>query len=206
MRSADGKLPSWEGLGVGDGRKDASHDDTHPLPLPGGELRRRCVTSVDNIMNLQLTVNGKKRQLEVDDSMRLLDILREKLDLTGTKEGCGIGECGACTVIMNGEAVCSCLVLAAQAQGANIETVESLEQNDTLSDLQAAFLRHGAVQCGFCTPGMLMSAKALLDRNPHPTEQEIRKALEGNLCRCTGYIPIVEAVNDVSQENARSSR
>jgi len=134
--------------------------------------------------------------------MRLLDILREKLDLTGTKEGCGIGECGACTVIMNGEAVCSCLVLAAQAQGAHIETVESLEQNDTLSDLQAAFLRHGAVQCGFCTPGMLMSAKALLDRNPHPTEQEIKKALEGNLCRCTGYIPIVAAVNDVSQEHA----
>ena len=150
------------------------------------------------MMNLQLTVNGKKRQLDVDDSMRLLDILREKLDLTGTKEGCGIGECGACTVIMNGEAVCSCLVLAAQAQGAKIETVESLEQNDTLSDLQEAFLRHGAVQCGFCTPGMLMSAKALLDRNPHPTEQEIRTALEGNLCRCTGYIPIVAAVKDMS--------
>ena len=148
------------------------------------------------MINLELIVNGKKRQLEVEDSMRLLDILREKLDLTGTKEGCGIGECGACTVIMNGEAVCSCLVLAAQAQGANIETVESLEQNGTLSDLQAAFLRHGAVQCGFCTPGMLMSAKALLDRNPHPTEQEIKKALEGNLCRCTGYIPIVEAVKD----------
>ena len=156
------------------------------------------------MINLQLTVNGKKRQLEVEDSMRLLDILREKLDLTGTKEGCGIGECGACTVIMNGEAVCSCLVLAAQAQGANIETVESLEQNDTLSDLQAAFLQHGAVQCGFCTPGMLMSAKALLDRNPHPTEQEIKKALEGNLCRCTGYIPIIEAVKAVSRTSSTS--
>ncbi len=150
------------------------------------------------MIELQCTVNGQERQLEVDESMRLLDVLRDKLDLTGTKEGCGIGECGACTVIMNGEAVCSCLVLAAQAQDAVVETVENLEQDTVLSDLQAAFLRHGAVQCGFCTPGMLMSAKALLDQNPHPTEQEIKKALEGNLCRCTGYVPILDAVKNVA--------
>ena len=151
------------------------------------------------MINLQFTVNGKQVQHEVEDSMRLLDILRVKLNLTGTKEGCGIGECGACTVIMNGDAVCSCLVLAAQVQGAEIETVESLEQNSVLSRLQQAFLKHGAIQCGFCTPGMLMSAKALLDKNPHPTEEEIKTALEGNLCRCTGYIPIVEAVKDAAK-------
>jgi len=151
------------------------------------------------IMDLQFTVNGKAAQLEVDDALRLVDILREKLDLTGTKEGCGVGECGACTVIMNGDAVCSCLILAGQLQGAEIETVESLEENGVLSRLQQAFLEHGAVQCGFCTPGMLMSAKALLDRNAQPTEQEIKDALAGNLCRCTGYAPIVEAVKAVAQ-------
>lgn len=151
------------------------------------------------MLDLQFTVNGKEVQLEVEDSMRLLDILRLELGLTGTKEGCGIGECGACTVIMNGDAVCSCLVLAAQAQGAIVETVENLEQDGVLSRLQQAFLDHGAIQCGFCTPGMLMSAKALLDRNPHPSEEEIRQALEGNLCRCTGYIPIIEAVKAAAQ-------
>lgn len=149
------------------------------------------------MIDLQFTVNGKTVQLEVEDSLRLVDILREKLDLTGTKEGCGIGECGACTVIMNGEAVCSCLILAGQLQGAEIETVENLGREGVLSRLQQAFLEHGAVQCGFCTPGMLMSAKALLDKTPHPTEEEIKTALEGNLCRCTGYIPIIEAVKAV---------
>ena len=150
--------------------------------------------------NVQFTVNGKATQLELDDSMRLIDVLREKLDLTGTKEGCGIGECGACTVILNGEAVCSCLILAGQLEGAEVETVENLEQDGVLSSLQQAFLDHGAVQCGICTPGMLMSAKALLDRNPHPTEEEIKTALEGNLCRCTGYIPILDAVKDVAKQ------
>ena len=149
------------------------------------------------MINLTFTVNGKKIQLEVEDSLRLVDILRVKLNLTGTKEGCGIGECGACTVIMNGDAVCSCLILAGQLEGAEIETVENLERDGVLSRLQQAFLEHGAVQCGFCTPGMLMSAKALLDKTPHPTEEEIKTALEGNLCRCTGYIPIVEAVKAV---------
>jgi carbon-monoxide dehydrogenase small subunit len=149
------------------------------------------------VINLTFTVNEEKIQLEVEDSLRLVDILRERLDLTGTKEGCGIGECGACTVIMNGDAVCSCLILAGQLEGAEIETVENLERDGVLSRLQQAFLEHGAVQCGFCTPGMLMSAKALLDKTSHPTEEEIKTALEGNLCRCTGYIPIIEAVKDV---------
>lgn len=151
------------------------------------------------MLDLQFTVNGKEVQLEVNDSMRLLDILRLELSLTGTKEGCGVGECGACTVIMNGDAVCSCLVLAAQVQGAIVQTVENLEQNGVLSRLQQAFLEHGAIQCGFCTPGMLMSAKALLDKNPHPSEEEIKQALEGNLCRCTGYIPILDAIKAAAQ-------
>ncbi|PID59105.1 (2Fe-2S)-binding protein [candidate division KSB3 bacterium] len=147
---------------------------------------------------LHFTVNGRPVRLELDDSMRLIDVLREKLNLTGTKEGCGIGECGACTVILNGDAVCSCLILAGQLEGAEVETVENLAQDGVLSSLQQAFLEHGAIQCGICTPGMLMSAKALLDRNPHPTEEEIKTALEGNLCRCTGYFPIVHAVKDVA--------
>ena len=118
------------------------------------------------MIDLKFKVNGKKIEIKVDDSQRLLDILRNKLDLSGTKEGCGIGECGACTVIMNGEAVNSCLIFAEQVQDAQIETVENLEQDEVLSNLQKAFLNHGAIQCGFCTPGMLMSAKALLDKNP----------------------------------------
>lgn len=149
------------------------------------------------MIDLKFKVNGKKIKLKVDDSMRLLDILRDKLDLTGTKEGCGVGECGACTVIMNGDAVNSCLIFAEQVQDAQIETVENLEQNGVLSKLQKAFLNHGAIQCGFCTPGMLMSTKALLDKNPNPTLDEIKTALEGNLCRCTGYIPIIESIQSL---------
>lgn len=145
-------------------------------------------------MKIHFTVNGNEEILDVSDSKRLLDILREDLHLTGTKEGCAIGECGACTVIMNGKAVHACLVLACQCDSADIQTIESLETDHTLSRLQQAFLEHGAVQCGYCTPGMLMSAKALLDAKPHPTEDEIKTALEGNLCRCTGYIQIVAAV------------
>ncbi len=147
---------------------------------------------------ITLTVNNKIHQIEVDDSWRLIDVLREQLGLTGTKEGCGIGECGACTVIMNGEAVCSCLILAGQLKDAKIETIENIEKDHLLSRLQQMFVEHGAIQCGFCTPGMLMSAKALLDKNPNPEEDEIKEALEGNLCRCTGYIPIVNAVKAVN--------
>ena len=146
--------------------------------------------------NLKFNVNGKDVEITVDDSLRLLDILRDELGLTGTKEGCAVGECGACTVIMNGEAVNSCMILAEQVQNAKVETVENLEKNEVLSKLQDAFLDNGAIQCGFCTPGMLMSAKALLDKNPSPTEEEIKTALEGNLCRCTGYIPILNSVKD----------
>ncbi len=153
------------------------------------------------MIDLEFQVNGKEVHLKVDDSKRLLDILREDLDLTGTKEGCSVGECGACTVIMNGDAVASCLVLAAQIQGSIIETVENLEKDEVLSQLQESFLDNGAVQCGFCTPGMLMSAKALLNKNSNPTEEEIKTALEGNLCRCTGYIPIIDSVKEAVNKN-----
>ena len=151
------------------------------------------------MINLKLNVNGIDHELEVEDSLRLLDILRDELRLTGTKEGCAVGECGACTVIMNGDAVNSCLILASQANNAIIETVENLEQDDILSKLQNAFVDEGAIQCGFCTPGMLMSAKALLDKTPHPTEDQIKEALEGNLCRCTGYVPILNAVKKAAE-------
>ena len=152
------------------------------------------------MINLNFNVNGKDVKLTVDDSLRLLDILRDELGLTGTKEGCAIGECGACTVIMNGEAVNSCMILAEQVQNAKVETVENLEKNEVLSKLQDAFLDNGAIQCGFCTPGMLMSAKALLDKNQNPSEEEIKTALEGNLCRCTGYIPILNSVKDAVEK------
>ncbi len=150
---------------------------------------------------IALNVNGIDHVIEIEENRRLLDVLREELSLTGTKEGCGIGECGACTVILNGEAVNSCLILAVQADGGTVLTVEGLEQEGEMSRLQKAFLEHGAVQCGFCTPGMLMSAKALLDRNPHPTEAEIREAIAGNLCRCTGYKQIVEAIDAATNES-----
>ncbi len=152
------------------------------------------------MINLNFNVNGKDVKLTVDDSLRLLDILRDEMGLTGTKEGCAVGECGACTVIMNGEAVNSCMILAEQVQNAQVETVENLEKNEVISKLQDAFLDNGAIQCGFCTPGMLMSAKALLDKNQRPTEEEIKTALEGNLCRCTGYIPILNSVKDAVEK------
>lgn len=147
---------------------------------------------------LTITVNKTKHTLDVPPSMTLLEILREKLNLTGTKEGCGKGECGACTVIMNGMAVNSCLILASSADGAQIETIEGLEVNGRLHPLQEAFINEGAVQCGFCTPGMILSAKALLDKNHDPDDDEIKEALEGNLCRCTGYSKIISAVKKAS--------
>ena len=150
-------------------------------------------------MEITFTVNGQPQTIEVDDSQRLLDILREDLGLTGTKEGCGVGECGACTVVMNGKAVNSCMVPACQVNGATIETIENLEKDAALSKLQQSFLDHGAVQCGFCTPGMIMSAKALLDNKPNPSEEDIKEALEGNLCRCTGYVQILDAVKDAAK-------
>lgn len=149
-------------------------------------------------MRIVLRVNGEPREAYVEPGWTLLRVLREDLGLTGAKHGCGSGECGACTVIMDGKAVPSCLVLAASAQGKEIETIESLKTGGEHQPLQRAFIEHGAVQCGFCTPGMIMSAKALLDGNPDPSEAEVREALQGNLCRCTGYKKIVEAVMSVS--------
>ncbi len=146
-----------------------------------------------------LTINGKEYELAVAPNMTLADLLREELLLTGTKKGCELGECGTCTVIMDGRAVNSCLVLAVQASGKNITTVEGLETEEGLHPLQKKFIENGAIQCGFCTSGMLLSAKTLLDKNPKPTEHEIRTAISGNLCRCTGYQKIVESIKDVSE-------
>ncbi|MCX8118035.1 MAG: (2Fe-2S)-binding protein [Desulfobacterota bacterium] len=143
---------------------------------------------------LRLTVNGELFELEVEAHRTLLEVLRKDLRLKGAKEGCGAGECGACTVLLDDEPVNSCLVLALQADGRRVTTIEGLAQGTTLHPLQEAFIRHGAIQCGFCTPGMILSAKAFLDRNPEPTEREIREALVGNFCRCTGYQKVVEAI------------
>jgi carbon-monoxide dehydrogenase small subunit len=143
---------------------------------------------------LTLTVNGEKVALEIPPHRTLLDLIRNDLGLTGTKEGCGNGECGACTVLMDGQPVNACLVLALQAQGKEITTIEGLSRGGRLHSIQEAFISQGAIQCGFCTPGMVLSVKALLDRNPRPEEREIRETLSGNLCRCTGYQKIVEAV------------
>ena len=145
-------------------------------------------------VTLTLTVNGKLVVRDVDPSMSLLHFLRDGLKLFGTKEACGEGECGACTIIMNGEAVTSCIILAVEAEGAEITTVEGLAKNGKLSILQQEFIAQDALQCGFCTPGFLMSARALLDHDPNPSDEEIIEVLSGNLCRCTGYIPILEAV------------
>lgn len=153
-----------------------------------------------NKTSVTFKVNGKKVTLNIKPKERLLDTLRNQLKLTGTKEGCGIGECGACTVILNGKAVHSCLILTGQLEGSEVLTVEGLEINGKLDPLQQAFIDYNAVQCGFCTPGMLMSAKALLMHNPHPTREEIKTALEGNLCRCTGYKQIIEAIESVTNK------
>ena len=143
---------------------------------------------------ISLTVNGQDYGLEVESYERLVDVLRDRLDLTGTKKGCESGVCGACTVIMDNVAVNSCLVLAVQADGKSITTIEGIADRDKLHPIQKAFVEHGAIQCGFCMPGMVVAAKALLDENKNPDEEEIRKQLAGNLCRCTGYKKIVDAV------------
>lgn len=145
-------------------------------------------------------INGKEVTLKVGPKERLIDTLREQLKLTGTKEGCSVGECGACTIILDGKAVSSCLILSGQIGGSEVLTIEGLEVDGNLDSLQQAFINYHAIQCGFCTPGMLMSAKALLIRNPHPSREEIKTALEGNLCRCTGYEQIIEAIESVAKK------
>lgn len=140
-----------------------------------------------------ITVNGEKMELSIDENLRLLDLLRDELGLIGTKEGCGEGECGACTVIMDGETVNSCMVMAFQAHGSEIITIEGLEKDGEIHPVQKAYIDVGAVQCGFCIPGMILSTKALLDKNPNPNREEIKEGLSGNLCRCTGYSKMLDA-------------
>jgi len=151
------------------------------------------------IMKLSFILNQKQVEIETEPQIRLLDLLRDGLNLTGAKEGCSIGECGACTVIMNGKAVNSCLVLAAQCESAEIITIEGLERDGKLHPIQESFILKGAVQCGFCTPGMILSAYVLLKENNNPTDEEIKDALAGNLCRCTGYKQIIEAVQQAAK-------
>ncbi len=156
-----------------------------------------CFSHVDSGLDavmINCIVNGEKVCAPIDPTMTLLNFLRCELKLFGTKEGCGEGECGACTIIMNGVAINSCIILALEAMGANITTVEGLNINGKMSILQQEFISHDALQCGFCTPGMLMSARALLNRNPDPEESEIKEAIAGNFCRCTGYFPIISAI------------
>ena len=149
---------------------------------------------------IKVTLNGKNAALEVPAHRLLLDLLRDEIGLTGTKEGCGTGDCGACTVFLNGKPVNSCLVLAGELDGADIVTIEGLKIGPELHPIQRAFIQDGGAQCGYCTPGMLMMSKALLDENPNPTEEEIRFALSGNLCRCTGYAKIIKAVQNAAAE------
>ena len=146
------------------------------------------------------TINGDGAEFLCDTAQTLLDVLRDEMDLTGTKEGCATGDCGACTVVVDGVMVCSCLVLGVEADGKSIETIEGMAEGEELHPLQRKFIEHVALQCGICTPGLLMASKALLEENPDPTEEEIRYWLAGNLCRCTGYHKVVEAVQDAAAE------
>ena len=155
---------------------------------------------------ITFTINDEPVSLEVEPRWTLLRVIRDELRLTGTKEGCGEGDCGTCTVLVDGKAVNSCLILAVDVDGKAITTIEGLARGRELHPLQKAFIEKGAVQCGFCTPGMILSAKVLLDENPHPSEEEIRSAISGNLCRCTGYVKIVEAIRSVSEMSPRKVR
>ena len=150
-------------------------------------------------MKVNFVLNGQAVTIDVAENARLLDVLRNDLRLTGTKEGCGVGECGACTVIIDGKAVDSCLTLAVTVEGKHVTTIEGVAKDGQLDPLQQAVLDHHALQCGFCIPGFIMSAKALLDANPNPTREEIRTAVSGNICRCTGYHQIIDAVEDAAK-------
>jgi carbon-monoxide dehydrogenase small subunit len=149
---------------------------------------------------ISITLNGKKTDIEVPSHRLLLDLLRDEIGLTGTKEGCGTGDCGACTVLLNGKPVNSCLIFSGELDGADVVTIEGLKIGPELHPVQSAFVQDGGVQCGYCTSGMLMMSKALLDENPDPSEEDIRFAISGNLCRCTGYAKIVKAVQDAARE------
>lgn len=153
---------------------------------------------------IHLHVNGEEIYAEISSNKTLLWLLREELGLTGTKEGCGAGECGACTVILNGKPVNSCLVMAMEAAEGDVRTIEGEAKNGELSDLQKAFIKHNGLQCGFCTPGMIMSARALLNRNPNPNREQIKEAMQGNLCRCTGYESIIESVEAAVKEGEKA--
>ncbi len=152
---------------------------------------------------IELTINGTAHDVMVSPEDLLIDVLRERLDLTGTKKGCGQGDCGTCTVLIDGTRALACLTLAIACQGRAILTIEGMETNGALHPIQQAFIDKGAVQCGFCTPGMVLSAKALLDEHPHPTEHQIKLGISGNLCRCTGYVKIVDAVHEAAQQIAK---
>ena len=152
---------------------------------------------------ITITVNGKPHELHVKPWATLLEVIRDDLGLTGTKEGCGLGECGACTVIMDGNTVNACLVLAPEADGKQITTIEGLAQGDKLHPIQEAFMEQGGLQCGFCTPGVILSTKALLDENPKPTDEEMRRGLAGNFCRCTGYTKIFESIKAAVQKGGK---
>jgi len=155
--------------------------------------------------SIQLTVNGKTCSLEVESDRSLLEMIREDLNLTGTKRGCDKGDCGACTVLLNGRPVNSCLVLAVQADGQEVTTIEGLAVDGKLDPVQKAFIKHGAVQCGFCTPGMVLTARSLLREKQHPTRHEIKKAISGNICRCTGYVQIIDAIESVDQSGEKDT-
>ena len=150
---------------------------------------------------INLKINGESYEVAVEPRKTLMDVIRDDLGLTGTKKGCDQGACGTCTVIFDGKAVNSCLVLAVEAEGKDVLTIEGLAKGTKLHPIQEAFINHGAIQCGFCTPGMIMSAKVLLDKNPNPTDKEVRDAIGGNLCRCTGYVKIVEAILATAKSN-----
>ena len=168
-------------------------------PVGGAGNLRAVIVDIEVIISGQIIqVNGEIHHITVKPHWTLLYVLREELGLTGTKLSCGTGECGGCTILIDGRAVSSCLTLAASAEGRDITTIEGVSRGHRLHPIQEAFVSHGAIQCGFCTPGMILSAKALLDENPVPTEAEVKEAIAGNLCRCTGYTKIVEAIMDVA--------
>jgi len=152
------------------------------------------------VMEIEITINGRKRQFDVEPNKLLLNLVRDELYLTGTKYGCGIGECGACTVHMDGQAVLACMVLAVDADGRSVTTIEGVANGGKLDPVQEAYIEEGAIQCGFCTPGFIMSTKALLKENPDPSEEEIREYLKGNYCRCTGYVNIIKAVQSAAKK------